>query len=52
MNLNTMEIKGVGGVILINIKCNIAYMTKNMSDKSNINVSTLDGRFIPVFDYT
>lgn len=37
-----------GKVIVINIKCNQVYDTKNMSDISNINVSALHGRFIPV----
>jgi hypothetical protein len=39
-----------GGVILINIKCNIIYESKNTSDISNIKISTLHGCFIPVFD--
>jgi hypothetical protein len=46
------KFRAVRKLILIDIKCNILYETKNISDISNTKVSALHDSFIPVFDYT
>ena len=46
------KFRAVRELILIDIKCNILYETKNISDISNTKVSALHDSFIPDFNYT